>query len=568
MISKDLRYLLPIMLAVSLAACGGGDGDLSDFNDNNGNGNPGGGSVQLRMGTLSGSVFTNGLVNIGVDTLSAGGSAQVEVDIVDQQGALYKDPVAVSFSSTCVDQDLADIDASVTTVAGRAVTTYIAKGCDGTDTITATATVGDATLSAKGSLTVIGNSLGSINFVSATPTIIGLQGAGGAGRSETSVMVFKVLNSIGDPVANAEVSFALNTNAGGLSLSPASGVSGADGTVETVVTSGTVITSVRVTATLNSTTIATQSDLLKVSSGLSDQDSFSISAETLNPEALDYDGERVAITARLADHFNNRVADGTTVSFTTEGGSIDDADSSCQTVNGACSVDWVSQNPRPVDDRPDDGRADGGRATILATAIGEESFTDTDGDGRLDVREDFVDLAEAYRDDDEDNVRDDGIEEFLDFDSDSNFDGPDGIYNGALCARDNASCNGDVPHSVHVRESIVLVMSGSSPVLQDAQGVDASGSLDLTGGGSGLVVELTDVNGQVLPAGTTIAASSTHGTVGDPAEYTVNNTNSRGPHRYGFAISGEDEPGSGQLTITVTTPKNVVSRFSFPVFQN
>ncbi len=445
-----------------------------------------------------------------------------------------------------------------------------ANGCDRTDTITARATVGGARLSATGSLPILKASQCRLHpfFVSATPTIIGLQGAGGAGRSETSVVVFRVIDSVGQPVANAEVWFALNTNAGGLGLSP---VSGADGDVQTVVTSGSVITSVRVTAILSTTTIATQSDLLRISSGLPDQGSMSISAETLNPEALGFDGERVPITVRLADHFNNRVANGATVSFTTEGGSIDDAGCSCQTVNGACSVDWVSQNPRPIDRRPD-----GGRVTILATAIGEESFTDTNGNGRFDSGEPFVDLPEAWRDDSEDRddqdvptPRRDPDEEFLDFNSNGTYDRPDGIYNGALCARDNASCNGDVPRSVHVRESIILVMSGSLPVLQSP---DSSTTLVLPGD---FVIALSDSNGQVLPAGTTVAASTTKGLIGTPSEYTVNNTNATGPFTFRFEVSSEagsadspPPPGSGQLTITVTTPKATVSYFNFPVIQN
>ncbi|MFW8341613.1 hypothetical protein ACOICY_29205, partial [Klebsiella pneumoniae] len=68
--------------------------------------------------------------------------------------------------------------------------------------------------------------------------------------------------------------------------------------------------------------ISSQSSVLVISTGKPDQDSFSLSAETLNAEGWDVDGTAVKVTARLADAFNNPVPDGTAVYFTTEGGAI------------------------------------------------------------------------------------------------------------------------------------------------------------------------------------------------------------------------------------------------------
>ena len=65
------------------------------------------------------------------------------------------------------------------------------------------------------------------------------------------------------------------------------------------------------------------------------QDSFDLSADIVNPEGWDISCFEVNVTARLADAFNNPVPDGTTVSFTTKGGSIN---SFCTTLNGSCSV--------------------------------------------------------------------------------------------------------------------------------------------------------------------------------------------------------------------------------------
>ena len=115
-------------------------------------------------------------------------------------------------------------------------------------------------------------------------------------------------------------------------ITPATATSNNQGYVQTVVNSGTVATTVRVTATTqgsNGAVISSQSNVLVVSTGKPDQDSFSLSASVLNVEGWDYDGAKVTVTARLADAFNNPVPDGTAVVFTAEGGSIE---SSCQTI--------------------------------------------------------------------------------------------------------------------------------------------------------------------------------------------------------------------------------------------
>lgn len=252
--------------------------------------------------------------------------------------------------------------------------------------------------------------LGSIEFVAATPDFIVLQGTGGTGRSETSVVTFQVKGTDGSPMVAQDVDFMLNTEIGGLSLASATAKTNADGKVSTVVRAGTIPSSVRVTATVSGTSstgatisINTQSDMLTLSTGIADQNSFSLSLSKFNPEAWDYDGEEVDITARLADHYNNVVPDGTTVYFTTEGGAIQP---SCQTQDGACSVKWRSQNPRPKNHR----------VTILATAVGNESFVDKDSNGQYTNTD-----GEPYADSNDNNIAD---EPFNDANINGVFDEP------------------------------------------------------------------------------------------------------------------------------------------------
>jgi hypothetical protein len=330
------------------------------------------------------------------------------------------------------------------------------------------------------------------------------------------------------------VNFTLNTNVGGITLSQDQATTNAEGFVQTVVTSGTVPTSIRVTAsteTLDGSIVFTESSLLVVSTGLPDQDSFSLSKGESNPEAWAIDGAEVPVTVRMADAFNNPVPNGTAVSFTTEGGSID---ASCVTDNGTCTVNWRSQNPRPagilltqsfctLENDADTGilcarlpldngknylgQEYGGRSTILATAIGEESFPDKNGNGRFDESEYTLflglnvsdlpyDLKEAFVDHNEDgfynpeetNVNTEiggELEEFADFNSNSTFDTEDGVYNGILCGLNdvtnpdtdivNQYCSNpdDEPDptkksekvSTNVRGSSVIIMSGSSPYI-------------------------------------------------------------------------------------------------------
>jgi len=218
---------------------------------------------------------------------------------------------------------------------------------------------------------------GSIQFVSALPKTIVLRNTGGEGYSEFSNVTFKLIGTDGLPMEGRTIRFTLSetTTIGGLAIDPLTAITNSEGLVSTTVQAGSMPTVVSVKATTTVQDVNDQdqelvaySNDLVVSTGRPDQNSFSLSLSVQNPEAWEYDGVEVDVTARLADHFNNWVPDGTAVYFTTEGGSIE---SSCKTVNSACTVKWISQNPRPEDHR----------VTIMATTLGNESFVDTDSDG-------------------------------------------------------------------------------------------------------------------------------------------------------------------------------------------
>ncbi|QFU22286.1 hypothetical protein FM038_009025 [Shewanella eurypsychrophilus] len=604
------------------------------------------GATNVVMG--SGTPLVEGVADVSTENLSAGGTATISVLIQDDQGNPFTQPVDVNFSSTCATKDpaQAQISSPVSSSNGIATSTYLAQGCVGEDQINVTADAGGISLSAVGIINVLQADVGSIVFVSAEPENIGILGTGGI---ESSIVKFKVLDKNSNPVSNQNVLFELNTGIGGVAISPVEATTNNEGIVQTVVTTGTVATSVRVTATVDDDStpaISSQSKQLIISTGIPDQDSFSLSAEVLNAEGWNRDGTEVMVTARMADSFNNPVPDGTTVSFTTEGGAIEDA---CQTVNGACSVKWTSQLARPVGEQLIDetgiqirnpradlecnvlkvnntdsgvcvtnddtqtriygnfyGQQYGGRATITATAIGEESFPDLNGNGRFDASEmsefltgrdvtgESFDLNDAFNDYNEDTVfnpQPDGqlighvggaLEELVDFNSNGVFDLKDGLYNGVLCSTPaHAGCADGIADSksLYVRRSLTMVMSGSkafgtmySAILIDdidewhfagtprTDPVVDKGDIIIVGKGSASVIfTLSDIHNQQMPAGSKVTFTATAGSVVSGTEWIWPSSNYNGGEQISVTFKGEDEPNSGTFLVHVETPNGVIT---------
>ncbi|MES9944805.1 MAG: hypothetical protein ABW080_07620 [Candidatus Thiodiazotropha sp.] len=575
------RLLTAFSLMLLLAACGGGDPDVPWDSSTTVEGDTiddaGTSGADIFIGSGSGSSFSAGTLDIAVTSLAAGGQTTVSATLADSAGNLYQNDVSVSFNTDCFSTALATIDTPVDSVGGVVTATYIAQGCSGADTVRATVTVNGDTTTATGTINVQPAEIGSMEFVSAEPALIGLRGVG---LTEVSRVSFRVLDQNGNPVPQQRVNFSLSTDVGGANI-PAgaeTAVSDTNGLVGTDVKSGTIPTAVRVTASLDSNPlISTQSDGLIISTGVSDQNSMSLSTETFNPEAWQYDGEEVVLTVHAADHFNNPVPDGASVYFTTEGGQIQ---SQCQIEDGGCSVTWTSSNPRPQENDVPDGMA--ARMTVLASMLGEESFIDANGNGVLNDGDiPFANIPEAFRDDNEDGAKHPTHEEFVDFNTNGVYDGAnaDPNYNGALCcdtaavtAAETAVAGGEDPgvcfgvtpitspvcsseKNINVRDDIVMIMAESFATITLVSGTVAPGSA--------VTFEIVGaLTGQIMPAGTTVSSGLLEGNIRD--SYVVPNTNFNarlgdqlGADLFTFLIPGD---GVGPLTVLVTTPKGNISR--------
>ncbi|HSC69400.1 MAG TPA: hypothetical protein VLC79_17030 [Cellvibrio sp.] len=496
---KTTTLVSAALISLLLSACGGSG---SPMNNNTGGGT-GGGDVDTttpqKIGSGSGGEFKEGNIGVTNDVtdLSAGGTTTLTVYVVSSTNTPVTASTNVSFISSCIAANKAVLKDSagkavntVATVNGRATITYTANGCVGKDEVTASASLSSVTKYANVNLNIQAGTVGSIQFSSAEPAQISLKGSGGI---ETATLRFRVLDGNGAPIERTSVTFSMSTTAGGLSLFPTTALSDGEGYVETKINAGTVPTDVSVIATVDGSGISTSSLNLAVSTGVPVQRSVSLSATKFNPRAWDRDGEEVTMTMRMADDFGNPVVNDTAVTFWAEGGSIDP---NCKTKNGSCSVVWRSQSERPIN----------GRVTILAFASGNESFTDANTNGQYDAGETFLDMAEAYRDDDESNTYNAGTELYVNLaNGTANRDPGDGVYSGTLCkSTDTAVCSKE---KVTVRKSWTLAMSSPHGVFglySDPECLTSIPMGSITGSSGTVYVLVSDINGNSLPSETKI----------------------------------------------------------------
>ena len=543
-------------------------------------------------------------LSISQASISAYGTSTVLATIT-VNGAAPSNPMVVQFTSSCVASGKATLSTNVQTVNGVATSTYTDKGCASlTDTIIAS--VGST--QKGGTITVAKPTAVNIQFVSTTPnSILAIRGTGGVGYSNSATVTFKVVDQALAGIANQTVKFGLTTSAGGITLNgvalavgetiPNCCQTGADGTVSVTVQSGTVPTSVWVTATLG--TLTTQSNQLVISTGRPAQDSFSLAATTLNIDGGNLDGVETTLTARASDRMGNIVADGTTINFIAEGaqivgetstvvGGTGTTQSTCSTIKGACSVKLVSAEYRPRGDSEPSGLATANRVTVTAYALGEESFVDANGNNVFDQGETWNDLGDVFVDNNENTIWQLG-EQSIQYSANNTSACPPLPANGKLndAASRSGTCDA-VWGQAHVRRSMVIVLSGNTAQTDTPHVIPMHLNCSAS-----VLIRLFDQFGNPMPFGTTLSLSNVSvsdssfraGTALECSAFspptcnvpapiaatvtieptTVSNTNAAGGTYHYVQVTGPPPPAlcrapiSGTFNLRVTTPTSATT---------
>jgi hypothetical protein len=486
-----------------------------------------------------GTVTLSGLA-VTPQTVQRGQSVNATVAVLVNGTPASSNSVSVEFSSAC---GKATPSSALVDSTGKA-TTVVQTTLQGVCTVNASTS--GSTMSAT--YTVTAPPVAGIQFVSTTPSTIYQKGSTGL---NTSIVSFKIVDSIAGPVQGLDVKANLTNLDGGINFcdSPqflnANGqpevlaVSGADGIVNFSVCAGTLPATVQVRAGLLKTpSIFTTSNILTIQTGLPTQRFFSLSATKLsllagagftslntNPlgpltRSADVNGEQTELSVFAADRQGNPVPNGTPITLVAEGGQINTGSlSSCIIKDGSCKVTFIGQDYRPWGSTTQGGEVRPGRVTILAYADGEESFIDSNNNNRYDPGELFEDLGVPYLDKDENRFFDIAYKNRYIGTDDGEFQYPIPIdpSNSQKLACPITSdiglsvqntCNGVWTQFSKVRKSIVVVFGGAN--IGHPDGYDASIPAEyrtaiLSDFLPQPVVRIADYNGNSLPTGTAVS---------------------------------------------------------------
>jgi len=299
------------------------------------------------------------------------------------------------------------------TVNGIATTTFVANNNAGSVSLSA---VSGSASSPAATLLIAAAQTGSIQFVSATPQVIGIAGTG---QASTSTVIWKVLDINGKPVVDGtRTDFTMLGPGGGAYIGANAGqtiaTSGTvNGNASVLLHSGTTAGPVTIIASTQSggVTISSSGSQMSIGGGMPSATHFNLATDVFNLPGLVISNSQANISAYIADRFGNyNVLNGTSISFRTEAGAIDRQGSTDAT--GKTSVVFRTQAPDPaivsiwtstIPVSPNEvdelklinylnttyglgivGSAihpRNGWATILAAVQGEESFLDENGDG-------------------------------------------------------------------------------------------------------------------------------------------------------------------------------------------
>lgn len=386
-------------------------------------------------------------------TIDAGASVKLYAKTVDKETDKLLNNVKVDFTAECGTFSANQVNSNQ----GLVETTYIAISeggqlCTGTQKITLSANNGAVTSSVNVNINSI--KANSISYSSGTVKL----GTINSGSSSSGKVEFTVYSN-NVPARNQDVSVELVYGPNDLSFvslnnRTAKPIKSDDqGKVVVDIFPGSIPGPVEIKATLLSDTQVTAlSKDVSIATGRVTQNGLSLSV-TKNALQWDVDGDKATIVARLRDRVGNKVPDGTVISFNTEGGSIMP---NCSTINGECSVELQTQDPRPADNR----------VTVLAYVEGDKSYIDKNSDNRYTAGVDELvsNIGDFFRDDNENNIFEAALGEFL-------------YKRGAIgntCAtstfkQPNIAGTCDTGLEAVIRQQLIFAFSNDVPTITDEQ---------------------------------------------------------------------------------------------------
>jgi len=384
-------------------------------------------------------------------SLDSGSNTNITLKTKDAINDVYQNDVTVNFTTSCGSFDSSSV---ISSNQGDVSTTYKAIDasgnlCAGTQTITATPANNPVNKQTK-TISIAGVEASSIVYTTTEKVQLGASNSGSSSSGQIEFTVY----ANGRPAANQQVEISRLETPPDFSFvtlnnqAPREVTSDSQGNVVVNLYPGTLPGPVEIKATLKSnTSIFALSKNVSVATGRATQNGVSISLSK-NVLANTVDGDTANITARLVDKVGNPVPDGTVVSFVSEGGRVTP---SCTTNKGICTVEFSTQNPRPVDNR----------VTVIAYVEGDKAYIDKDGDNQFSAGDIFThNIGDFFRDDNENNKYDSEAGEF--------------VYrrgaSGPICAasslfQPNIDGTCDNGLAATLRYQFVLGLASDSPVL-------------------------------------------------------------------------------------------------------
>lgn len=590
-IQDNIIFIIAAIFILSLS-CGGGTDPKSVT--------PAAGTTTTATTTITTSTTAPASITLTANpsSVTTGGTSSISAAVKTSTNANVSDGTSVSFSLSS--STLGTITSLATTYNGTAIATFTA-GTTTAGTVTVTAKAGDITQTTN--IAVSAPTTGSIEFVSATPQVIGIKGGG---QTETSSVKFLVKDINGTAVLDGvSVSFSMIGPSGGRtpqtggeyigdmdSTPTTASASTVSGYATVSLHSGNVAGPVTITAsvTVSTQTLTSSATQISIGGGAPSATHYNLSTSKFNLPGLALSNQQATITAYIADRFGNyNILTGTSVSFYTEAGAVDRSNVTDST--GLTTVTLRTQAPDPAEvaisssettaintlnttyltpagslstaiPTDDSYHPRDGWVTVLSTVLGEEAFNDANGNGLYDSGESFTDLVEPFYDKNDDGCRNDGstkncsdtvsastdpFEEYIDANGNGSYDGPNGVWDGPGCS--GSGCQS----SKVIWTSITLVFTGHCYYAEIAPA-----TFDIANGASqSFSFMVGDRNVNRLVSGTTISVLATKGTLSGTTSYTVPDGLSSGPTEIGFYLADADTDTTADpsvITITVSPP--------------